>query len=149
MTNSLWKAVRVSLVCLAVALSTSAQAAFPEKPVRMVVPSAPGGALDTASRILADRLTKLWGQPVIVENRPGAVGAIGTGLVISSPADGYTLLVNGSIMMAVEVTRPSTRYRTQRDLIPVSLMATTPAVFVASNEATKGKIGRASCRERV
>ena len=55
MTNSLWKAVRVSLVCLAVALSTSAQAAFPEKPVRMVVPSAPGGALDTASRILADR----------------------------------------------------------------------------------------------
>jgi len=140
MTNNLWKAVRVSWMCLAVALSTPVQAAFPEKPVRMVVPSAPGGALDTASRILADRLTKLWGQPVIVENRPGAVGAIGTGLVISSPADGYTLLVNGSIMMAVEVTRPSTRYRTQRDLIPVSLMATTPAVFVASNEVTKGSL---------
>lgn len=140
MTNVFRRAVSLSLLCLAVALCTSVRAAYPEKPVRMVVPSAPGGALDTAARVLADRLSKLWGQPVVVENRAGAVGAIGTDLVVASPADGYTLLVNGSIMMAVEVTRPGTRYRTQRDLIPVSLMATTPSVFVASNEATRGSL---------
>lgn len=140
MTNLFRKAARLSMMCLAVALCPPAMAAFPEKPVRMVVPSAPGGALDTAARILADRLSKAWSQPVVVENRPGAVGAIGTDLVIASPADGYTLLVNGSIMMAVEVTRPATRYRTQRDLAPVTMMATTPAVFVASNEAAKGSL---------
>lgn len=140
MRNLLWKSLRVWTTSVALAVSTAAQAAYPDKPVRMVVPSAAGGALDIAARLLAERLVKVWGQPVVVENRPGAVGAIGTDMVIGSPPDGYTLLLNGSIMMAVEVTRPGTRYRVQRDLIPISQMATTPAVFVASTDAAPGSL---------
>ncbi|MES3000963.1 MAG: tripartite tricarboxylate transporter substrate-binding protein [Pseudomonadota bacterium] len=140
MKKLLGPAVRLSLLCVAMTLSAVAHAAFPEKPVRLIVPFPAGGPIDVATRILADRLSKTWGQSVIVDNRPGASGAIGTDVVIKSPADGYTLLVNGSIMVSAEVTRPSVRYRTMRDLIPVSLVVTTPVVYVASNESTKGTL---------
>ena len=71
----------------------AAQAAYPDKPIRLVVPFAPGGGTDTIARILADEMAKDLGQNIIVDNRPGAGTIIGTGVVASSEPDGYTLLM--------------------------------------------------------
>ncbi len=111
--------------------------AFPERPVRIVVPYPPGGPIDAAARIVGERLAKTWGQPVIVENRAGASGSIGTEQVIKSPADGHTLLFHSPILIATELNRP-VNYRSLRDLLPVSTVLVSPVVYVASNQATQG-----------
>src|SRR4051794_20153854 len=82
------------VVC-ALALGWSAQAnaqAWPTKPIRWIVPFAPGGSNDVTARVIAERLVQALGQPVVVENRAGAAGTIGVELVARSPADGYTLV---------------------------------------------------------
>src|SRR6187402_555622 len=88
--------------CLAAGLSggVSAQAAFPDKPVRIIVPFPPGGSFDVIARGLGIRLGELWKQPVVIENRAGAGGNIGAQLVIGAPADGYTLLLWGDGVLA-------------------------------------------------
>lgn len=83
----------LSLALLALPAVALAQGAFPARPVKIVVPVAPGGAPDVVGRLLADRLASLWGRPVIVENRPGAGERIGAEVVAKAPGDGYTLLV--------------------------------------------------------
>ncbi len=130
-----WKRAALAI---GLSLSMGLAFAFPEKPVHIVVPYPAAGPIDMATRIIAERLQKAWGQPVIVENRPGASGAIGTEYVVKSPADGYTLLVHSPIMIATELNRPSVRYRTSRDLVPVSLLLATPVAFVVSNEWAPG-----------
>jgi tripartite-type tricarboxylate transporter receptor subunit TctC len=120
--------------------SALALAAFPDKPVRIVVPYPAGGPTDAVARIVGDRLSTAWGQPVIVDNKPGASGAIGTELVVKAPADGFTLLLHSPIMISTELNRPAVKYRTQRDFVPVSVMVSSPVFFVASNEATKGDL---------
>ena len=82
------------LLCLGLPLAGAFAADnFPEKPVRIVVPYPPGGFNDTLARVSADRLTKLWNQPVVVENRPGGNTLIGNNLVAKAPPDGYTILI--------------------------------------------------------
>ncbi|WP_326540567.1 tripartite tricarboxylate transporter substrate binding protein [Pseudorhodoferax sp.] len=127
-------------IALALCAAATLACAFPDKPVRLVVPYPAGGPVDIATRIVAERLTAAWGQPVVVDNRPGASGAIGTEHVVKSPADGHTLLVHSPIMLATELIRPGVGYRTLRDLVPVSLVLATPVVYVASNASTKGGI---------
>ncbi|MEO8203437.1 MAG: tripartite tricarboxylate transporter substrate-binding protein, partial [Betaproteobacteria bacterium] len=75
------------------AQSPTAAQPFPSKPVRFVVPQTPGGATDVFARFVGQKLSAKWGQPVVVENRAGAAGVVGSELVAKSPADGYTLLV--------------------------------------------------------
>jgi tripartite-type tricarboxylate transporter receptor subunit TctC len=74
----------------------NAAANFPDRAVKFVVPLTPGSGADIVGRIVAKYLSELWKQPVIIENKPGAGGLIGTGAVVSSPADGYTLLVQSA-----------------------------------------------------
>src|SRR5258706_3680363 len=82
-----------SMLCVVALLDCSAWAAdFPVKPVRIVVPSTPGGALDMLSRMLAQKLPQRWGQPLVIDNRAGAGGIIGSEIVAKSEADGHTLL---------------------------------------------------------
>src|SRR3954468_1746609 len=80
-------------VVLAFAASTAAAQPYPSKPIRVIVPFTPGSATDTMARPVADKLQAAFGQPVLVENRPGAGGTIGIGQLAKSPADGYTLAV--------------------------------------------------------
>ncbi|HET9023296.1 MAG TPA: tripartite tricarboxylate transporter substrate-binding protein, partial [Burkholderiaceae bacterium] len=87
---------RVLALCLTAVLvaGTAAAQTFPTKTVKIIVPQTPGGASDALARIVGQKLSERWGQPVVVENRPGAGGNIGMEAVAKSPADGYTLLMS-------------------------------------------------------
>ena len=102
---------------------------FPARPIRLVSPFAPGGGNDLVSRTLAQALSKNLGQPVVVDNRPGATTIIGMELVAKAPADGYTLVMSSSTL-AINVTLyPKLPYDSIRDFAPVSLVATTPLIL--------------------
>lgn len=103
---------------------------YPSKPIRFIVPFAPGGTNDIVARIVGAQLGEAWGQPVVVDNRGGAGGVIGTDLGAKAPPDGYTLLmanVNFATNPALVKKLP---YDTLRDFQPVSLLATSPSVLV-------------------
>ena len=121
------------LLALAALFSATAHAAdFPERPVQIIAPYAAGGGLDTITRTLAARLSTLWGQQVLVENRPGAGATIGTQAVVKSKPDGYTLLVGSTPLGIAPVVYPSLAYDARRDLRPISLIGTTPEVLVVT-----------------
>ena len=88
-----WWRQSVSAMMFAVTATLAHGQGFPSKPVKIVVPFTAGSATDILARNVGQKLGELWGQPVVVENRPGAGGTIGAGVVAKSPADGYTLLV--------------------------------------------------------
>ncbi|MDB5940572.1 MAG: hypothetical protein JWQ13_138 [Ramlibacter sp.] len=111
--------------------------AFPSKPIRLVVPYAPGGLPDTVARILSQRLTETLGQSVVVDNRPGASGAVAASVLAQAPADGHTLLVTDGSMLAIGplVTRKMA-YDPVKDFAPVSLVGTAP-LFLAVHPSVK------------
>ncbi len=105
---------------------------FPAKPVRLIVPFAPGGGTDTIARTLSQKLTEAWGQSVIVENRPGAGGLIGFQSVLSAPADGYTLgLGTISTLAIIPLTQAKPRYDPLKDFAAVTMISTVPYMLVA------------------
>jgi tripartite-type tricarboxylate transporter receptor subunit TctC len=104
--------------------------AFPDRPIKLVVPYAPGGGVDILGRLIAQRLPDVLGQPVVVENRGGGGGTIGAGLVAKAPADGYTLLLAAIEFGANPALQSKLPYDTQKDFRPVSLVATLPAVLI-------------------
>lgn len=107
------------------------QDGYPDKPVRLVVPQAPGGASDTLARILAQGLSEKWGQSVVVENRAGAGGNVGMDTVARSPADGYTLLMSYEGSHAINgAVYQSLPFDVQRDFTPVATVAVLPFVAV-------------------
>ncbi len=113
-------------------LPASAQA-YPTKPVRMVVPFPPGGSLDIAGRLIAQKLSEAWGQSVVVENKPGAGGNIGADLVAKSPPDGYTILLGALSTHAVNPSLYRTMpYDAAKDFAPITLIAVTPNVLVVN-----------------
>lgn len=117
-----------TLVAAAMPLAASA-AAWPDKPIRMVVPYAPGGGADNTARIVAQHLGTVLGQQVIIDNKPGAGGVIGADAVAKAPADGYTVLYDASAFSV----NPSLRklpFDAARDFIPVSLVVTAPQILV-------------------
>lgn len=99
---------RRSLLAAALATPAVAQPAWPGRPVRVVIPFAPGGGTDIGGRILCQRLSEIWGQPVVVENRGGAGGMIGTRAVGAAAPDGYTLLFNGTLSILRDGFDPRT-----------------------------------------
>ena len=133
-TKSLFWKNNVFLL-LAVLLSTfvSAQTAYPDRPIKLIVPYPPGGTTDLLARTLAPRLSERLGQPILIENRAGAGGVIGSQVVAKSPADGYTLvfgsIASHGILPAIQVPPP---YDPIRDFSPVSLVAITPNVLLAN-----------------
>ena len=100
---------------------------YPERPVRLIVPTTPSGATDLVARMLSSGLTDLWGQQVIVDNRPGGHGIIGMGLLANAPADGYTLLMGNIGMIAINPgLYAKLPYDTVRDFMPLSLTTKQP-----------------------
>lgn len=111
-----------------------AHAAWPERPIKLVVPIAPGGSNDTIARVLASKLAVRLGQPVVVENKAGAGGTIGTDAVAKSPADGYTLLFGSSSITTNAATSKKLPYDLLKDLQPIGKIGAGPFVVVVSND---------------
>ena len=110
-------------------LSTHAQS-FPSKPVRIVIPFAPGGSTDANARIIQDKLSTLWGQPVIVDAKPGANTVIGTDLVAKAPGDGHTLLLTSTALVVNPSMYAKLPYDTLNDLVPITLVSVSPFALV-------------------
>jgi len=106
--------------------------AFPSKPVKIVVPFTAGSATDILARTFGQKLSELWGQPVIVENRPGAGGTIGAGIVAKSPPDGYTLLVHSAAQAVNASIYATLPYDTTKDFVEVATLGGQPNVLVVA-----------------
>lgn len=113
-------------------LAPSAHAAYPDHAIRLIVPFSAGGSSDLQARMVADRLGKLYGVPVVVENRPGAGGHIGGKAVADAPADGYTLLLGSIGLHATYATYPKLNYNPATDLKVVTVLAEMPHVVVVN-----------------
>jgi len=121
-----------TLAVAALAGHPAAAQDYPSHPVRLVVPLTAGSGADIVARVLAKQLQEIWGQPVLIENRPGAGGQIGTREVANAPADGHTLLVQSASHAANPAIYKSLPYDPTRDLIDVALLATTPYVMATA-----------------
>ena len=134
-----WLAVAASSLGTLSPVLSCAQSAWPAKAVRIVVPYAPGGANDILARVVAEKLAPALGQPVLVENKPGAGAAVGTEYVVRSTPDGYTLLMAASgpiVFNPALVTKLA--YNPITDLVPISLVGSFPMIL-AVNEASPAK----------
>jgi len=113
----------------------SAQAqpgAYPTRPVRMIVPLAPGGGSDIVARVVAVALGDAWGQSVIVDNRPGAGSVVGTAIAAKAPSDGYTMLVSSSSIAITPALRKNLPFDIKRDFSPVSMLASQPSMLAVN-----------------
>jgi tripartite-type tricarboxylate transporter receptor subunit TctC len=111
----------------------AAAAGYPDHAIKMIVPFAAGGGTDVLARIIAQDLNRKWGQPVVVENQPGASGAIGTRAVMKAPADGYTLLMASTgALMAVSGTDGGGPFDVNRVLAPIAIGAAPPYLLVVN-----------------
>jgi len=119
---SKWE-LALGLAMLTVAGNVGAQT-YPTRAIRLLVPSTPGGSVDTLARTIGPKLTERWGQQVIVDNRPGAGGAIAGELVAKSAPDGYTLLIGTIASLATNVSLQRLPYDPVKDFAPVTLVAT-------------------------
>ena len=119
-----------------------AQAQWPDRPIRIVVPFAAGGTNDLTARIVAEKLTASLGQPVLVDNRPGAGGSVGAEAVARAPADGYTLLqASGSTHGGNSAVFANLRYDPVRDFEPISMLVRTPFILATHPSVNVSTVG--------
>jgi len=135
-TRRIERATRLglSVVCIALAMTglhnpVQAQANYPDKPIRLVVPYTPGGGADTNSRMLAQPMSAILGQPIVIENRPGASGVVGAMAVLQSPTDGYTMFYD-TFPYAVNAVMRDLPFDPVKDMIPVSQAINMPLILV-------------------
>jgi tripartite-type tricarboxylate transporter receptor subunit TctC len=151
-------AVRRAFVFAALALlATLAQAQYPNKPIKLVVPWPPGGAVDTIGRLIAQHIAEPLGQPVLIDNRAGAAGAIGSEVVAKAEPDGYTLLMGSTTVISVNPALQQLPYK-PTDFSPITMVAFVPHIlvipaevpannlkeFVAWAKANRGRVSYAS-----
>jgi len=130
--NWLARIVAATMGCVALAAAAHAEP-FPARIVKLVVPQAPGGATDVFARKLGQLLSEKWGQPVVVENRAGVAGVLGTELVAKAAPDGYTLLVTYAGSQAVNPSLyPKLPFDSVKDFAPVATIASTPFLLIAN-----------------
>lgn len=125
--------VVIALAILSLAVAGGAEAAFPDRPVKLVVPFAPGATTDILARMLAEKLSAQWGQPVIVENKAGAAGVVGADAVAKSPRDGSVLLLTSSSFLTAAATQAQLPYDPIAAFAPVAMVGRGPMLFVVSS----------------
>ena len=122
----------IALVLTPAAWAQSSGSAYPVRPIRMVVPWPPGQATDVTARLLAQKLAEALGQPVVLDNRPGAGGMIGTDIAAKAAADGYTLLAASSGPISISPLVQKTPYNVDRDFAPVAKLVISPYLMVTN-----------------
>ena len=127
------KRILTGSLLITLAASVAAQQAYPEKPIHFITPYAPGGTTTPLARLVGQKLSESWGQPVIVENRPGAGTMIGTDVVAKAAPDGYTMLLAGGSLCLVPLLLKAP-YDPIKDLAPVATFARTEFVLVVSSK---------------
>jgi tripartite-type tricarboxylate transporter receptor subunit TctC len=129
MNTTRWLA---GIACALVTATCAWAQAYPTKPVRMVVPFTAGSATDILARTVGQKLSELWGQPVVVDNRPGAGGTIGAAIVAKAPPDGYTLLVHSAAQAYNPSIYANLSYDTVKDFVEIVPLAGQPNVLVVA-----------------
>ncbi len=147
MKTTIFAAITVAMGLVSPALAQTAKpgaAGYPNKSIRLVVPSAPGGGTDIIARWIGQGLTDAWGQTVVVDNRGGGGGTVGVTIVAKATPDGYTMLL-GSVghLTFAPVVRPNLPYDPQKDLTPITLAANQPFVVAANPSLPVKSIARA------
>jgi tripartite-type tricarboxylate transporter receptor subunit TctC len=123
------------------AFAQAGATSFPERTVRIIVPFPAGGATDIVARALAERMSATWKQPVIVENIPGATGAIGTAQAARAPRDGYTLIAGvGTTTAILKALKPNLAFDPINDFAPISLITSFPNVLVVRGDFPAGNV---------
>lgn len=117
-------------VSMAVPAAHAAQAGFPERPIRLVIGSTPGSGPDIISRVMGERLSRAWGQRIVVDGRPGVAGTISADLVSRAPRDGYTWMMLTSQLLVATAMYPDLKFNLARDFASISLIGTVPFVLV-------------------
>lgn len=125
-------AATLGFSAMAVPAARAAQAAYPEKPIRLVIGSAPGSGPDIVSRVLADRLYGTWGQRVVVDSRPGAAGVISAELALRTVPDGYTWMMLTAQLFVATAVLPSVKFNLDKDFASISLIGTVPYALVVN-----------------
>lgn len=115
--------------------AAAAEPAYPSRPIRLIVPYPAGGASDVVARMIAEKLRQAWGQPVIVDNRPGASGIIGTQAAAKAAADGYTLLAHNTVLIQQPAVMEKLPFNPFTDLVPVVLTLRTNNLFVVPSDS--------------
>lgn len=134
------KTLLATAACALLPLAATAQANFPSKPVTIIVPNQPGGAIDILARLLEKHLSETWKQPVVVQYKPGAGTVMGTDFVAKSQPDGHTIGMVITGHMINPSLRKSMPFDTLKDLSGVSLLATSPIVLTASSKLPAGNM---------
>ncbi len=137
-----WFRIVAAVVAMSVAGgAASAQSPFPSKPVHIFVPYAAGGGVDILARTLGDVVSRRWGQTVVVENRPGAGGVVASQALVTSPPDGYTLIVVASGHATNPFLYPKIPYDTFKDFTPISLLASSPNILLVRADSPFKTLG--------
>ena len=145
------KRLSLPLLCLAATpLAPAAAADYPNRAIKMVVPFAPGGGTDVLGRIIAQRLSEKWGQPVVVENQPGASGGIGTKAFVKAEPDGYTLLMasTGALMAASAALAPEGHFDVNKFFAPITVVAAPPYLLVINPNVKANSVAELIALER-
>ena len=135
--NNLGRVSCLGLLMLAsLMMNVQAQETFPDRPVKIIVANPPGGPVDVVLRVLANRMSALWNQPVVVENKPGGSGIVSTSALVKAAPDGYTIaMVTASSVTIMPFAVDSLPYDPMKDLQPISLVARTPFIFIVRKDS--------------
>src|SRR5437764_3215594 len=125
---------RTILAAFAAALTLSAAAAYPDKPIKMLIGYAPGGSTDVVARLIAPKLGEKLGQPIIIDNKPGAAGDFAAELMLQAPPDGYTLMMTTVAVHAINPGLMKQKFDPLNDFTPMALVCSYPMIMIASTQ---------------
>lgn len=125
-----------SLFAALLLAATAASAAWPEKPIKILIGYAPGGSTDVVARLIAPKLSEKLGQPIVIENKPGAAGDFAAEVMLQSPPDGYTLMMSTVALHAINPGLLKQRFHPINDFTPIALICSYPMIMIGSPQTT-------------